>query len=98
VAAHGAYPEGISDRDTRLRPAQQLVPGEHGERRPFLDRVPDERLVAEGQQGAAADVGDDGGTERGELRHAHGLGEAPDLEVARVDPEDGAGVLAMAAS
>jgi len=73
---------------------QQLGPGEHGESRPVPDRVPNEGLVAEGQQGAAADVGDDGGTERGELRHAHGLGEAPYLEVARVDPEDGAGVLA----
>src|SRR4028119_2023486 len=53
VAAHGAYPVGIPDGDSGLRPAQQLVPGEHGESSPVPDRVPYERLPAPRGPGAA---------------------------------------------
>src|SRR5829696_10262623 len=79
--------------DAGLWPAEQLVPRKDDEIRAFAHGVLGPRLVAKLQERSAADVGQNRRPEGGQLGDADRLGEARDLEVARVDPEYGAGVL-----
>src|SRR5215203_2001354 len=93
VTAHRCDELERPNSDAGLRPAEQLVPREDDEIRTFAHSVLGSRLIAQRQERSAADVCKDRRSEGGQLRDADRLGEACDLEVARVDPEYGAGVL-----